>query len=381
MTKSPLAIRVGALVAALALIGIAVWVFRSDALSSGPLRKGLSALGLASGGPAAPASAPGGAPPGVLVETARAAAAPLAETVRAVGTLRSDESVIVRPEIAGRIVDTPFAEGQVVEKAALLFRLDDSIAKAELVEAEAAYLLSRQNNVRARELLEKGAGTARARDEAFAKMEMDKARVELARARLAKTRIQAPFAGIVGLRKVSVGDYVAPGQDLVNLESVDTIKLDFRIPERYLAALAVGQKVSADMDSFPGRIFEGQVSAIDPQIDPAAHSIAVRATLPNPERVLRPGLFARVGLIVREKAESIAIPEQAIMPRGDKFFIYKVAGGKAVLTPVEIGRRASGRVEITRGIAAGEEVVVAGQLKLQDGAPVQPVAPAPKPAS
>lgn len=386
LTKSPLAIRVGALVAALALVGVAVWVFRSDALTSGPLRKGLSALGLASGGPAAPASAPGGAPSGVPVETARAATSPLAETVRAVGTLRSDESVIVRPEIAGRVVDTPFAEGQVVEKNALLFRLDDSIAKAELVEAEAAYLLSRQNNVRARELLEKGAGTARARDEALAKMEMDKARVELARARLAKTRIQAPFAGIVGLRKVSVGDYVAPGQDLVNLESVDTIKLDFRIPERHLAALAVGQKVSADMDSFPGRIFEGQVFAIDPQIDPAAHSIAVRATLPNPERVLRPGLFARIGLTVREKTESIAIPEQAIMPRGDKFFIYKVAGGKAVLTPVEIGRRASGRVEITRGLSQGEEVVVAGQLKLQDGTPiqpisVQPVAPAPKPGS
>jgi membrane fusion protein (multidrug efflux system) len=387
--KSSLAIRLGALVAALALIGVAVWVFRSDALTSGPLRAGLSTLGF--GAPAGRAGespraskdapGPGAAPSGVPVEIARAEIAPLAETVRAVGTLRSDESVIVRPEIAGRVVETPFAEGQVVDKNALLVRLDDSIAKAELVEAEAAYVLSRQNNVRARELLEKGAGTARARDEALARMEMDKARVELARARLAKTRIQAPFAGIVGLRKVSVGDYVAPGQDLVNLESIDTIKLDFRIPERYLGALAVGQKVSADMDSFPGRIFEGQVFAIDPQVDPAAHSIAVRATLPNPDRMLRPGLFARVGLFVREKTESIAVPEQAIMPRGDKFFIFKVADGKATLTPVEIGRRAGGRVEITRGLRPGEEVVVAGQLKLQDGTPVRPVAPAPRPAS
>ena len=381
LTKSPLAIRVGALAAALALIGVAAWVFRGDARAPGPLRAGLSALGLVATVPAAPGPAPAAAPSGVPVEIAKAESAPLAETVRAVGTLRSDESVIVRPEIAGRIVETPFAEGQVVDKNALLFRLDDSIAKAELVEAEAAYVLSRQNNVRARELMEKGAGTARARDEAVARMEMDKARVELARARLAKTRIQATFAGIVGLRKVSVGDYVAPGQDLVNLESIDTIKLDFRIPERHLGALAVGQKVSADMDAFPGRIFEGQVFAIDPQIDASAHSIAVRATLINPDRVLRPGLFARVGLTVRERTESIAIPEQAIMPRGDKFFIYKIADGHAVLTPVEIGRRASGRVEITRGLRPGEEVVVAGQLKLQDGSPVQAVGPGPKPGT
>lgn len=362
LTKSSLGIRIATVAAALALIGVAVWVFRADA-------------------PAPAIARAGGVSSGVPVEIARAETAPLAETVRAVGTLRSDESVIVRPEIAGRIVETPFAEGQVVDKNALLFRLDDSIAKAELVEAEAAYVLSRQNNVRARELMEKGAGTARARDEAFARMEMDKARVELARARLAKTRIQAPFAGIAGLRKVSVGDYVAPGQDLVNLESIDTIKLDFRIPERHLGQLAVGQKVSADMDAFPGRIFAGQVFAIDPQIDSAAHSIAIRATLINPDRVLRPGLFARVGLMVRERTEAIAIPEQAIMPRGDKFFIYKVVGGKAALTPVEIGRRASGRVEITRGLGPGEEVVVAGQLKLQDGSPVQAVGPGPKPGS
>ncbi|MEK7245236.1 MAG: efflux RND transporter periplasmic adaptor subunit [Pseudomonadota bacterium] len=380
LMKSPLAIRIAALAAALALIGVAVWLFRGGAPASGPVRAGLSALGLGAAAPAPVASA-GGAPFGVPVEIAKALSAPLAETVRAVGTLRSDESVIVRPEIPGRIVETPFAEGQVVAKGALLFRIEDNILKAELVEAEAAYNLSRQNNVRARELMEKGAGTARARDEAFARMEMDKARVDLARARLATTRIQAPFAGIAGLRKVSVGDYVVPGQDLVNLESIDTIKLDFRIPERYLGQLAVGQKVSADMDAFPGRVFDGQVFAIDPRIDEAGHSIAIRATLSNPDRVLRPGLFARVGLMVRERTSSIAIPEQAIMPRGDKFFIYKVVDGKAALTPVEIGRRASGRVEITRGLEAGEEVVVAGQLKLQDGAPVQAAGPGPKPGS
>jgi membrane fusion protein (multidrug efflux system) len=321
-----------------------------------------------------PAVAPGGGAPGAVpVETARAAVSPMAETVRAVGTLRSDESVIIRPELPGRIVETPFAEGQIVSKGALLFRIEANTLKAELLEAEAAYLLSRQNNVRARELMEKGAGTARARDEALARMEMDKARVELARARLSTTHIEAPFDGIAGLRKVSVGDYVTPGQEMVNLESIDTVKLDFRIPERFLAALAVGQQVAAEVDPFPGQTFTGEVYAIDPQIDPAGHSIAIRARLPNPECRLRPGLFARVTLTVSDRSESISIPEQAIMPRGDKFFIYRVVDGKAALTPVEIGRRGGGRVQIARGLGAGEEVIVAGQIKLQDGAAVRPV--------
>jgi len=382
LKKSPLAIRLAALAAGIVLAAFAVWMFRADVLTSGPMRAALAVFGFGREIPASAGPADGGGGPmgGVPVETARANAVRLAETVRAVGTFRSDESVIVRPEIAGRVIETPFAEGQVVEQGALLFRLDDSIAKAELVEAEAAYVLARQNNLRARELLEKGAGTARARDEALARMEMDRARVELARARLAKTRIQAPFAGIVGLRQVSVGDYVAAGQDLVNLESIDAVKLDFRIPERHLAALAVGQTVAAEVDAFSGRSFDGRVYAIDPQIDPAGHSIAVRARLPNPERRLRPGLFARVTLTVSESGESISIPEQAILLRGEKFFVYKVIDGKAALTSVEIGRRVAGRVQIVRGLAPGEEVVTAGQMKLQDGAPVRPVA-APKPGS
>lgn len=375
---SSLGIRLAALAAGIILAAFAVWVFRADGLTSGPMRGALAVLGFAKDAPAGAgpgAAGPGGAMGGIPVETAKAKALKLAETVRAVGTFRSDESVIMRPEIAGRVIETPFTEGQVVDQGALLFRLDDSIVKAELVEAEAAYVLARQNNQRARELLEKGAGTARARDEALARMDMDRARVELARARLAKTRIQAPFAGIVGLRQVSVGDFVAAGQDLINIESIDAVKLDFRIPERHLAQLAVGQTVSAEVDAFPGRSFEGRVYAIDPQIDPAGHSIAVRARLPNPERRLRPGLFARVALAVSESGESISIPEQAILPRGEKFFIYKVVDGKAALTPVEIGRRVAGQVQVVRGLAPGEEVVTAGQMKLQDGAPVQPIGP------
>lgn len=380
MIIPPISPRVLAIVGVIALAGVAAWALRGDGLAPGGTRATSPSAGAAKSGPAksqpaTPGAAKNGPPGGVPVEIARAEMGPLAGIVRAVGTLRSDESVIVRSEIAGRIVATPFAEGQVVDKGAVLFQIDDDIARAELVEADAAAKLSRQNEIRARELLAKGAGTVRARDEAFARMEMDRARVELARARLSKTRIVAPFTGIVGLRKVSAGDYVAPGQDLINLESIDTIKLDFRIPERHLGALAVGQKVVAEIDAFPGRPFEGQVYAIDPQIDPAGRSIAIRATLPNTARALRPGLFARVTLTVQERTQAVTVPEQAIMPRGENFFVFKVQDGKAVLAPVEIGRRAAGRVEIVKGVAAGEEVVAAGQIKVQNGTPVRAAVP------
>ncbi|MBM3565326.1 MAG: efflux RND transporter periplasmic adaptor subunit, partial [Alphaproteobacteria bacterium] len=230
MTRAPIPTRVAALAALIALGLVAAWFLRGGGMSPGSVPAGGGAgkqAQVSKGG------SPGGPPGGVPVETMTAEQAPLAETVRAVGTLRSNESVMLRPEIAGRVLETLFTEGQLVAEGALLIRLDDAVAEAELAAAEAAAVLSRQNYARARELLTKGAGTARARDEALARMQMDKAQVELMRARLSKTRLIAPFAGIVGLRKVSVGDYVAPGQDIVNLESVDALKLDFRIPERH----------------------------------------------------------------------------------------------------------------------------------------------------
>jgi membrane fusion protein (multidrug efflux system) len=276
------------------------------------------------------------------------------------------------------LVEINVAEGDRIAKGALLFRLDDAIYRAELAEAEASFNLSRQNYQRARELYGRGAGTERARDEAFAKLEIDRASVELKKTRLSKTRVEAPFSGIVGLRKVSVGDYVQVGQDLVNIEDIDTIKADFRIPERYLAIVKDGQKARVDVDAYPDRAFEGAVYAIDPQIDPASRSIGIRARLPNPERLLRPGMYARATVVLEERQNAVIVPEQALMPRGNDRFVFKVVDGKTVLTKVEIGVRRAGKVEITRGLSAGDVVVTAGHLKIQDGTPVQAAAAAPK---
>jgi len=192
----------------------------------------------------------------------------------------------------------------------------------------------------------------------------------LSRARLDKTDVRAPFSGILGLRRVSPGDYVTPGQDLVNIEDIDPLKVDFRVPERYLANLSAGQRIRVRVDAFPDRSFEGRVYAVDPQIDPAGRSIAIRARIDNPERVLRPGLFARVRLIVDERPNALVIPEQAIVPRGERRYVFRVKDGKAVLTEVRVGQRRQGSVEVVEGLSEGDTVVTAGQLKIRDGVSV-----------
>lgn len=297
------------------------------------------------------------------------------DEVSAVGTLRSNESVMVRPEIAGRIDSINFDEGEPVEQGQVLVSLDDSTHQAEQADARAALKLAESNFRRLDELFSRGSTTARERDEALARLESARATLQLSQARLNKTDVSAPFSGILGLRRVSPGDYVTPGQDLVNLEDIDPIKVDFRIPERYLSSLAAGQVIRVRVDAFPGRAFDGKVYAIDPQIDPAGRSIAIRAHIDNPDLVLRPGLFARVRLIVDERPGAMVVPEQAIVPRGEQRYVFRVVEGKAMLTAVSIGQRRGGDVEIVDGLSEEDTVITAGQLKIRDGAPVTVLEP------
>ena len=310
----------------------------------------------------------------VPVETVRAEVGPIQRRLSAVGSLRSNESVIVRPEIAGRIVEIPFEEGAQVERGATLVMLDDTIARAEVDQVQAALELSQANHERAVDLLRRNAGTTKARDEALAGLRSNQAALHLARARLEKTVIKAPFGGVVGLRKVSVGDFVGVGQDMVNLEQIDPLKADFRVAEIYLAALQRGQRIELTVDAFPGEKFTGEVYAIDPLIDESGRSILLRARLPNPEGVLRPGLFARVTLVLNEREDAVQVPEQALVPQGQDQYVFRVVDGKAVFTKVRVGIRREGMVEILDGVGPDDEVVTAGQLKIRDGAAVKPVA-------
>ena len=309
----------------------------------------------------------------VRVEAAKVVAAPLSEQVTAVGSLLSDESVTVSSEIPGRLKEIHFTEGQPVQKGAALFTLDESVYRAQLADAEAKLKLAGQTYQRTNQLFSNKYATAQSADEAASNLAVSKAAVELARVQLEKTRIVAPFSGIVGLRHVSVGEYITAGQALVNLEAVDPVKAEFRVPERFLPAIKVGQSIRIGVDAFPGETFYGRIYAIDPRLDIAGRSLLVRAKVPNADERLRPGLFARVTVLLQLKEDALTIPEQAIVPQGDSQYVFKIDGGKATLTEVSVGMRRSGRVEILEGLSAGDEVVTAGQLKLRDGTPVSVV--------
>jgi membrane fusion protein (multidrug efflux system) len=319
-----------------------------------------------------PGGAPGGAGAGaVAVEAAKPSVAMLTQTITAVGSLRSDESVTLRPEVAGRISAIQFQEGQRVTKGATLVRLDPAINEAEVQQARANMTLAKSKFDRAVDLAKSNFISGQAKDEAENNLKVAQAALTLSEAKLAKMDIRAPFTGIIGLRSVSVGDYVKEGADMVNLESIDLLKVDFRVPEVSLQQIQVGQALSVTLDALPGKTFEGSVYAVNPLLDAAGRSVVIRAQVRNADTSLRPGMFARVRLVTRVPQESLVVPEQALVPQGNEQFVFKVVDGKAVRGKVEIGQRRDGKAEIVSGIAPDDVIVTAGQLKIRDGMPVR----------
>jgi len=316
------------------------------------------------------AAAPAGPPPGMPVEAAQVTVAPVNREVSAVGTLQSDESVVVSAEISGRVAGVAFHEGEKVAKGRVLLRLDDSVQQAELDRSTASLELSRANYKRAETLLKDHAISQRERDEAYAKWQLDEASLRLARASLDKTVIRAPFAGRLGLRNVSPGAYLRPGDAIVTLDAVDPIKVDFRVPEAFVRQVRVGQTLQVNVDATPGRSFSGQVIAIAPQLDSKGRSMLLRARLANEEKVLSPGMFARISLVLEQHAEALMVPEEALIAQGEQQLVYKVVDGKVEAAPVKPGIREKGRVEILEGVEAGDTVITAGHLKVRPGMPV-----------
>lgn len=331
-------------------------------------------------GPPAPAAAKA-APAGIAVEAARVAMNRLPQALIAVGSLRSDETVIVRPEIAGRVAQILFKEGQRVARGALLVKLDDSVQRADLDKARANLVLSKSKFERAEDLRKQGFISSQARDEAENTWKVARADVELMEARVAKASIAAPFAGTIGLRQVSIGDYVKEGQDIVNLESLDPLKVDFRLPELALSQVKPGQTLQVTLDAIPDRAYDGHVYAINPLIDANGRAIVIRAQVTNRDGRLRPGMFARVRLFTSEARDSAVIPEEAIFPVGEDKYVFKVVDGRAVRQKVEIGQRRDGKVEIVSGLAASDTIVTAGHQKIRDGVAVRITEPPGAPAT
>lgn len=325
----------------------------------------------------APAASPAGkapaGPPGgfaVQVETARVATAALQDDVSAVGTLRSNESVVVRPEISGRIEQLGFREGAPVTKGQVIVRLDDAVPAAEVAQARANLALAESSYNRTQQLQKENYVSATASDQALNGLRVAQANVQLAEAKLAKTRIVAPFGGIIGIRRVSIGDYIKEGQDLVTLEDVSSLKVDFRLPEQLLATLRSGQSVEIASDALPGKRYAGSVEAIDPLIDQNGRAVVLRARLKNADGQLRPGMFVRTRIILEERPNALTIPEEAIVPVGADQYVFRVVDGKAQRVKVTTGLRRDGKVEIVAGLGRDDVVVTAGQLKVRDGSAV-----------
>lgn len=360
-----------------AVVGIAAasgaaWWYQNRAPSSSTSAQGAAVS------PAPAASAAPAASRPVTVEVARVEVTRLIDDVQAVGSLRSRQGVVLRPEVSGRVSRLNFRDGDRVRRGQLLVQLDDQLPQAQVKQSEAELSIARANHKRNQELLAQNFISQRTVDESAANLDVAQAKLALAQATAARLRIVAPFDGIAGIRAVNVGDYLKDGTDMVNVEDIDVVYVDYRLPERFQTQVKKGQKAVVEIDALPGRTFDAQIQAIDPLIDANGRSIAVRATIDNRQQLLRPGMFARVSTVFGERERALVIPEEAIVPQGGRQFVIKVVNGPekdsqlSKRVEVKVGIRRPGRVEILDGLSEGDTVVTAGHQRLQkDGAAVK----------
>jgi membrane fusion protein (multidrug efflux system) len=359
-------------IVAAGIIALATGGYYAQRATQGSNEKGFGAVApAASAAPAGGTNTRNGSGSPAAVDVVKVAAATLRDDVNAAGTIRSNEAVILRPEVAGRITRLNFGDGQAVSKGQLLVAFDSTVNQAEVRQAKAELDIARANFQRNDELARQKFISIRARDESAANVQVLDAKLALAQARLSRLEIKAPFSGIVGMRVVSVGDYVKDGADLVNLEDISSVKVDFRVPEKYVDRVRKGQELEVTVDALPNKPFRARVDAIDPQVDSSGRSALLRGRIDNPQGKLKPGMFARVRLTLAERSDAMMVPEEAIVPQGDKSIVWKVVDGKALRTEVRTGLRRQARVEILDGLKLGDLVVTAGQIRLsRDGAPV-----------
>ncbi len=349
----------------------------------GLIRKPLILVTLALLAGCEPAPSPGPSQsgrPAMPVIIATAASETVLQRVPAVGNLLANESVILRSEIPGLISNIKFIEGAEVTVGDLLIELNPEEHQALVEQTSASTELARLSFDRAQGLLKDSMISQQGFDEAQARLKESRATLRRHRSLLTKTRLLAPFSGTIGLRQVSPGAYIRSGQDLVNLEDIDPIKIEFKLSERYAAAIAIGQQIELKVDALPGQLFSGEVYAVDPQLDSRTRTFTLRAKAANSDHKLQPGMFARLNLVVERRTQAVVVSEQAIWPQGEQPFVYTVIDGHAKLTAVTIGERFDGKVELRSGIQVGDPVIISGHMKIRDGSAVKNVSQDPKPA-
>ena len=324
--------------------------------------------------------APSGAGRPVAVEVAAVQQRDLRDDAQAVGTLRSRQSVMLRPEVAGRITSIQFRDGQRVQRGQTMVQFDDQLPRAQVQQSQAELSIAQANHTRNQELVAQGFISQRSVDESGANLEVAQAKLALSRATAQRLKIVAPFSGVAGIRSVNLGDYLKDGADIVNIEDLDAMFVDFRLPERLQSKVRTGQTAQVTFDALAGVQYAAVVQAINPQIDADGRAIVVRGCIDNRRLQLRPGMFARVTTVFAERSNALVVPEESIVPDGRSPFVLKVDEGKEPgssitrRTPVELGARIPGFVEVLSGLNAGDRVVTAGQQRIRkDGTEVRVV--------
>ncbi|WP_010457947.1 efflux RND transporter periplasmic adaptor subunit [Acidovorax radicis] len=365
-----------------AVIGIAAasgaaWWLQKPAQ---PPRSESSAPGAGGNAPAGAAAKGGGAGRPVAVEAVAVRQMALRDDAEAVGSLKSRQSVVLRPEVSGRITALNFRDGERVRRGQVLVQFDDQLPRAQVQQSQAELSIAQANHKRNQELVAQGFISQRSVDESAANLEVARAKLSLAQATASRLKIVAPFDGIAGIRGVNVGDYLKDGADIVNVEDLDAVYVDFRLPERLQNKVRTGQTAQVVFDALPGVRYSAVVQAINPQIDTDGRAVAVRGCIDNRRLQLRPGMFARVTAVFSERSNARVIPEEAVVPDGSSPYVLKIVDGKepgsraTQRTPVKLGARTPGFVEVVDGLALGDMVVTAGQQRIQkDGTVVRVV--------
>jgi membrane fusion protein (multidrug efflux system) len=294
------------------------------------------------------------------------------DAIPATGQVEALQAIEVRPEVEGRIVEILAREGQEVAAGDALFKVDDAELKAQVARAAADRDLARQALQRAQDLVRQNASSAADLERAEATARGTQASLDLLQIRLERTVVRAPFAGVVGRRLVSLGDYVNSNTRLAPLHTVSPQRVAFTVPERYAERLQRGQRISFRVAALAGQAFEGTVDFVDPSVQLPGRTILVKALVPNPRRQLQPGMFVELELATEVRPDAVVVPEDAVVALRDATFIWVVKDGKADRRNARLGVRTSGFVEVREGVAADEQVVVGGQERLAPGAPVMP---------
>ena len=324
---------------------------------------------------------------GVIVAPATRVSFPL--TVEAIGTVRANESVEIRPQITESVRRIAFVEGEQVRAGEVLVELDDAEAVAAVAAAKASLVDAESQFQRGKELFRSELASASELETLEARRDAARAALDAAEARFADTVIRAPFAGRVGLRRVSLGALVTPSTIITTLDDTDTLKLDFDVPETALGRLGEGLPVEAFSAAWPDSTFSGTVASIDTRVDPVSRTITVRARIANPDRLLRPGMFLSVNLLRRD-VTALVVPEQALLPEQSRQFVLVVEdSGTVEKRQIVTGRRRPGQVEVVSGLTEGELVIAEGTQKARPGETVEivgriemePTLTAPEPAA